>query len=617
VSPKASASRQQLTRPRTTDGARIAELEAALERETRFGKALRDVGLALGRTTDLDKLLELVLGRVTEALEADRATLYLRNQTTGELFSQIVQGDAVRTIRLEPGQGIAGRIAEAGRSVRVDDAYSDARFNPEWDMITGYRTRSILGAPMKNHEGRIIGVIQVLNKLRGKFTDRDSVMLDALARQAAVAIDNSMLFISVRQKNQELLDIQETLEHRVRDLKLLFDLERSMGRASSLDDTLLAVLGEAMRSCEAKGAGVALRDPSTGGVVLHVVGEPPASRRKQPVGIRRVPIEEGQGVVGHAMVRREVVRMQTSDPAGPRPVEVAGLFRCECDAALAVPLDGDDGESLGAIALYGKRGRDGFTQEDGELCVLIAANASTAIRLHLARDLREQEARLTTIGRLLSGVVHDLKTPLAVIGGYARLLQTTGGAAERKEQAEKILRELDHIQTMQREVLEFARGEKSILVRKVYLQKFWGDVKEQLEKMFSIKGIELEIDLQDKGTARFDEGKLLRLVHNLARNAMEAMAETRHGRFVITVKRVKDDTMVVTFADNGPGIPFEIEHRLFQSFATSGKVGGTGLGLAIVKKIAEEHGGTIEAHSSQAGATFVLTLPQPAAKTGA
>src|ERR1700683_4435183 len=163
---------------------------------------------------------------------------------------------------------------------------------------------------------------------------------------------------------------------------------------------------------------------------------------------------------------------------------------------------------------------------------------------------------------------------------------------------------------MQREVLEFARGQKTILVRKVYLQKFWADVSEQLEKGFASRGMDLEIDVQDLGTARFDEGKMLRLVHNLARNAIEAMADTRRGKLVITVKRAKDDTLVVTFADNGPGIPKDIEHRLFQSFTTSGKKGGTGLGLAIVKKIAEEHNGTITAHSSRAGVTFELRIPQ-------
>ncbi len=483
-------------------------------------------------------------------------------------------------------------------------------------MLTGYRTRTILAAPMKNHAGRTIGVVQVLNKRAGTFTEVDGVILAALATQAAVSIDNSMLFLSVRQKNRELLDIQETLKRRVRDLKLLFDLESSMGRAASLDEIFLAVLGEAMRSCEALGAAVALRDSGSGELYLHVVGEPPPSRRKHPVGLRHVALTEPRGLVGQAMKAREVASVRAG--GAPAPVEVDGLFGFAVNSAIAVPLDGedDDGQALGAIALYGKRDRRGFTDEDRELCVLIAANASTAIRLQLAREVRDHEARLTTIGRLLSGVIHDLKTPLTVIGAYVQMMKSTEEPASRAQFADKILQQFDHIQTMQREVLEFARGQKTILVRKVYLQKFWEDVREQLEKGFSARGMELEINLEDRGTARFDEGKMFRLVHNLARNAAEAMADTKHARFVVTVRRGSDDALVVTFADNGPGIPKDIERRLFQSFATSGKKGGTGLGLAIVKKIAEEHGGTIKARSSPQGATFVLTLPQHLPETG-
>jgi signal transduction histidine kinase/putative methionine-R-sulfoxide reductase with GAF domain len=617
VTAKVAIPQKLAARTPPREAARVAELEAALARETRFGRALREVGLAMGATDDLDPLLELILAKITEALEADRATLYLRDEATDELLSQIVHGDEVRTIHLKVGQGIAGYVAESGRPLRIDDAYADPRFSAEWDLLTGYRTRTILAAPMKNHEGRTIGVVQVLNKHQGTFSDLDGVILAALATQAAVSIDNSMLFISVRRKNQELLDIQEKLEHRVRDLKLLFDLESSMGRASTLDEILLAVLGEAMRSCEAKGAAVALRDSASGDLFLHVVGEPPPSKKRASIGLRRVPLAEGRGVIGYAMKHHEVVRVRAKDELPARPVEVTGLFGFESNATLAVPLDGEDGQALGAIALYGKRDWSGFTDEDRELCVLIAANASTAIRLQLAREVRDHEARLTTIGRLLSGVVHDLKTPLTVIGGYVQLMKKAESPEKRGQYAEQILKQFEHIQTMQREVLEFARGQKTILVRKVYLQKFWSDVREQLEKGFASRGMELEIDVQDRGTARFDEGKMLRLVHNLARNAIEAMPETRRGKFVITVKRAKDDALVVSFADNGPGIPKDIEHRLFQSFATSGKKGGTGLGLAIVKKIAEEHGGTIEVESSsKSGATFVLRLPQHAIENG-
>jgi signal transduction histidine kinase len=134
-------------------------------------------------------------------------------------------------------------------------------------------------------------------------------------------------------------------------------------------------------------------------------------------------------------------------------------------------------------------------------------------------------------------------------------------------------------------------------------------MKEQLQTQLARLGVELVIDLQDRGTARFDEGKITRVIHNLARNASEAMAD-KGGKLTIKVTRAKDNTLVVTFSDTGPGIPKEIEHRLFQSFVTSGKKGGTGLGLAITKRIAEEHGGTIAVRSSSRGATFTLKLPQ-------
>jgi signal transduction histidine kinase len=100
-------------------------------------------------------------------------------------------------------------------------------------------------------------------------------------------------------------------------------------------------------------------------------------------------------------------------------------------------------------------------------------------------------------------------------------------------------------------------------------------------------------------------------VNNLARNAAEAMGRGG-GKLVVKVTRDKSDrALVISVSDTGPGIPKQIEHRLFQSFVTSGKAGGTGLGLAIVKKIAEEHGGSVTVQSSSRGATFKVRLPQP------
>jgi signal transduction histidine kinase len=585
--------------------ARLAELEAALAREMRVSRALREVGVALGTTLDLDQLLELILDRVTDAVEADRATLYLLDEANDELVSRVAQGEDVRSIRLKIGHGIAGHVARTGKPLHVRDAYKDARFSPEWDLVTGYRTRSILAAPMKNHLGKTIGVVQVLNKRRGDFSDDDADILAALATQAAVSIDNSRLFMSVTQKNILLLDTKEQLERRVRDLKLLFDLERAMAHAASLEELLMAVLGEAMRACEARMGAVALRDPESGTGTLYVIDE----RGKK---MKNVPYPENAGLVGWAIRQNEILVSSDaeSDARRDRALD-ARVGGATVKTALAVPLEGEGDSAMGALAIYNKRAGRAFSEEDRELLVLVTANASTAIRLQLSREAREHEERLTTIGRLLSSVIHDLKTPLTVMSGYVQLMQASNDAAQREKFAELILKQFDHIGAMQREVLEFARGEKSVLVRKVYLQKFFDDVREQLEGDLARRGVELVVDVQERGTARFDEGKMLRVVNNLARNASEAMGQGG-GKFVVKVTRDKQSgDLVVSFSDTGPGIPKQIEHRLFESFVTSGKQGGTGLGLAIVKKIAEEHGGKVSVQSSSRGATFKLRIPQP------
>jgi signal transduction histidine kinase len=585
--------------------ARLAVAEASLAREMRVSKALREVGTALGTTLDLDQLLELILDKITEALEADRATLYLLDEANDELVSRIAHGADVRSIRLKIGHGIAGHVARTGKPLHVRDAYKDPRFSPEWDMLSGYRTHSILAAPMKNHLGKTIGVVQVLNKNNGEFSDDDAEILAALATQAAVSIDNSRLFMSVTQKNIQLLDTKEQLEHRVRDLKLLFDLEHAMARGQSLDELSLAVLGEAMRACEAKMGAVALRDPEQRTGALFLIDE----RAKR---MKRVPYPDDAGLIGWAIRNNEVLVTSDAENDPRRDAAFDGrVGGATAKTAIAVPLEGEQEAPMGAIAIYNKRGNRPFTEEDRELFELITANASTAIRLQLSREARESEERLTTIGRLLSSVIHDLKTPLTVISGYVQLMQNSNDAAQRQRYAELVLRQFDLIGAMQREVLEFARGEKSVLVRKVYVQKFFEDVRDQLEADLGRRGVELVVDVQERGTARFDEGKMLRVVHNLARNAVEAMG-SKGGKFVIKVTRDKEDrALVVSFSDTGPGIPKEIEHRLFQSFVTSGKKGGTGLGLAIVKKIAEEHGGSITVQSSARGATFKLRIPQP------
>ena len=589
---------------RRTPRERIAELEIELARERAISEALRDVGVALGSTLDLDQLLELILGKTSVLLGAERATLYLVDEARGELVSRIVTGGAVRSVRLEIGQGIAGYVARTGKSVRLRDARRDRRFDADSDQVPGFPTRSLLAAPLKNHLGRCIGVVQLLNKQGGGgFDDDDETLLSAFATQAAVSIDNSRLFLSVIQKNMQLLETKELLEARVRDLKLLFELESATARATTMDGLVRAVLVEATAACGARAGAVLVSEEETGDLVAHFIGD------DAPGVVRHASLKTGEGLIGWAMARGEIVRSDdvTDDPrSSSRADELIG-FRPT--SALAIPLEGEDGAPMGAIALYDKRGDGGWNSEDEALLNLVGANAATAIRLFLARAAHEREQRMSTIGGLLSGVVHDLKTPMTVIQGYVEMMASARSVAERRACAGRVAEQLAFMSAMQREVLEFARGERTLLVRKVYLARFFADLVEQVRREVDGRGVEVVLTLHDTGTARFDERKIARAVHNLARNAIEAMGE-RGGTLTLDVSRAADGALVICVEDTGPGIPKEIERRLFRSFVTAGKAGGTGLGLAIVKKIAEEHGGHVEVRSSPHGTRFTLLLPK-------
>ena len=140
-------------------------------------------------TLDLDRLLGLILETAAEGVGADRGTLYLVDATRKELWSKVLQGENMVEIRLPLGTGLAGHVAQTGESIVIPDAYQDPRFHPDIDRRTGYRTRNMLCMPLKDKDGRTIGVFQFLNKNEGCFDRDDQDFIDALSAQAAVAIE--------------------------------------------------------------------------------------------------------------------------------------------------------------------------------------------------------------------------------------------------------------------------------------------------------------------------------------------------------------------------------------------------------------------------------------------
>ena len=131
----------------------------------------------------------------------------------------------------------------------------------------------------------------------------------------------------------------------------------------------------------------------------------------------------------------------------------------------------------------------------GRPYTVIAGHLSTAIAQAQSRAQQAREERLATLGRFLSSMLHDLKTPLTVISGYTHMLVQEGDENARREAAASIRRQVQLLKTMMGETLAFAKGERRILIRRVYLHSFFEDVAEQLRPELAEKGIRLELIL--------------------------------------------------------------------------------------------------------------------------
>lgn len=165
----------------------------AASRRIRDLDALLEVARALTALEQLDELLEVIIARASEVMDAERSTVFLYDPGTDELYSRAKFGEEGE-IRFPAGAGIAGEVAESRLPANVPDAYEDPRFNAAFDQSTGYRTRSLLAAPLVTNSGKLIGVIEVLNqKGRGEFDLHDESLLEAFASFAAVAVERTQL----------------------------------------------------------------------------------------------------------------------------------------------------------------------------------------------------------------------------------------------------------------------------------------------------------------------------------------------------------------------------------------------------------------------------------------
>ncbi len=172
----------------------IERMEKTRLKERKFVDIVSDLTAEI----DLGTLLQKVMAEATRMLNAERSTLFLNDEKTAELFSQVGEGLGAVQIRLPNHMGIAGTVFTTGKTINIPHAYADLRFNPSFDKQTGFFTRSILCTPVINKGGKTIGVTQVLNKLGGPFTDEDESRLKAFTAQVSISLENAKLFDDIQ-----------------------------------------------------------------------------------------------------------------------------------------------------------------------------------------------------------------------------------------------------------------------------------------------------------------------------------------------------------------------------------------------------------------------------------
>lgn len=586
------------SKPRTDPGALVSglaaklnELELAVKRQNERFAAVIDVGTQLSSVRDVDALLRTVMDRLTGLLDAEAATLFMHDPRTNELWSRVLKGASLKELRLPAEAGIAGHVFRTGKSLLLGDAYADVRFNPDVDRQSGFRTRSIIAAPLRHVSGRVLGVLEVLHRKVDTFTAEDRSLVEGVATQIAAVLDNVLLLEQLRARSEELA-------HRVRELDLLYGLERAASSSDQQTDLLEQILQTAIDAVGARAGSILVAEEDRDSLYFR------NTKGEKSEALTSVRLKTGQGIAGYVAMTGEVVRVERADDSPHYDRSIARKLGVSVGAVLCVPIPGEDGR-LGSLELLNKKG--GFNEADERLAVLLAGQIGRAFASRQNRAEQERKARMASIGQMLAGVLHDLRTPLTVIAGYAEMMAEEPAEKERRDMAQGILSQLDHVAAMQKETLAFARGEKSVLMRRVYVHVFMKELEEQLAREFEQSKADVKVVTAYTGAARFDENKMKRVILNLARNAIDAMPDG--GRFTFTADREGDD-LVFRAADTGEGIPEAIADRLFESFVTAGKKNGTGLGLAIVKKIVEEHGGTVTFRSKQGkGTTFEVRIP--------
>ena len=322
-------------KPRGTKGAssqtlqqRLREMELLLE----LSRKVADAG-------DLDEVLRTIVATSSIHTNADRGTLFLNDERTGELYSRVAQGNRMREIRVLNTDGIAGEVFTSGQPLIVSDPYNDPRFDSAVDQETGYVTHSLMATPIRVR-GVVMGVLEMVNSKTGGFTGADLRLLEAMTVQTAATLGSMQLVEKMKQAR----------EQEMRFLRLVSDVNHEL----DLGTMLSKIVGEAARILSADRATLFLHDEKRKELFSRVATGASIGEIRMPnhLGIAGAVFTSGRSInipYAYADLR--------FNPAFDKRT---GYFT---RSILCVPIVNDSGKVIGVTQALNKRGGP-FTDED-------------------------------------------------------------------------------------------------------------------------------------------------------------------------------------------------------------------------------------------------------------
>lgn len=411
-----------------------------------------------------------------------------------------------------------------------------------------------------------------------------------------------------------LRSLTRDIEERARTLNTFLELSQAIttNLRDDLDTVLQSIAEETSRMLNAERTSLFIYDRARN--VLW-------SRVAEGEGGRTITLSlEEPGIAVHVAKTGQPLRVEDAyrEPLFNRDVDRVTGYQTR--TILGFPVRNYHGELIGVIETLNKKSGY-FDQADERLLSIVSFLFAATIenaQLYeaLRRQIRENKTleaaklkaeRLAIVGQMASSIIHDIRSPLSIIRGYAELAVAGSVTTEKRQRfANTIAGEVHRLHTMARELQEFSEETPHIHPVSTPIGPFFQEIFAALDKNFTDRGIQIVHHLQYSERVTLDPERMRRVVLNIATNAADAMPDG--GTFMVTSVR-DGDHVLIALQDTGGGIPEEIRDRLFEPFVTAGKKHGTGLGLAIVKRVVEDHGGAIAVNTSPTGTTFTIRLP--------